>query len=425
MADTIKVLDYIMGSGKSTFILDYMTRNQNERYMYITPLLSEAEERALDAAASIDIKVPSTDEGNKSDSLLELLEEGANISTTHSLFRRLKNEHIELIEQKGYILIVDEVVDFIEAFCDYSPADIKDLFARGDLTADADNLGVVSMNWNVTNGAHFSKLKHMCDAGMVYSDKAGDMLTCHIPPRMIKAAKDVIVCTFMYNSSLMSKFMQMHGFQHKYITTPSLDNRQKAIKESIPRNLKMQEMHLGRFFRSDLTNALSHGWYSKQLKLPSSSEANKAAVLFKKISNWLTNNEDIDRNNFFLTCPKQVVESTSRKKSLVDKLELKYLNNMLQGEDEGDSKWLFSGTKATNDYKDRTLCIHALNIFPNVPVQRYLVDYAEPVDLDEYALSEMLQFIWRGCIREGKPMDVLVIPPRMKAILEGFLVKHT
>jgi phosphoribosyl-AMP cyclohydrolase len=45
------------------------------------------------------------------------------------------------------------------------------------------------------------------------------------------------------------------------------------------------------------------------------------------------------------------------------------------------------------------------------------------VNLDEdlFALSEMIQFIWRSRIREGKPIDLFVPSGRMRTILKAWL----
>jgi len=67
------------------------------------------------------------------------------------------------------------------------------------------------------------------------------------------------------------------------------------------------------------------------------------------------------------------------------------------------------------------LCMYAVNIFKNPVEVNYLKDNGIEVDEDTYALSEMIQFIWRGCIRQGKPMKVLILSQRMKRLLEEWL----
>jgi len=49
-------------------------------------------------------------------------------------------------------------------------------------------------------------------------------------------------------------------------------------------------------------------------------------------------------------------------------------------------------------------------------------EYATPIDEDKYALSEMLQFLWRGNIRttDGK-LKVYIASKRMKGIFEDWL----
>ncbi len=41
----IEVLDKLCGSGKSVSLFKWIRQNQQERYLYITPLLSEIEDR--------------------------------------------------------------------------------------------------------------------------------------------------------------------------------------------------------------------------------------------------------------------------------------------------------------------------------------------------------------------------------------------
>lgn len=48
MTKEIKVIDYVMGTGKTKYIFEYMQANPHKKYIYVTPLLSEAEKRAVE-----------------------------------------------------------------------------------------------------------------------------------------------------------------------------------------------------------------------------------------------------------------------------------------------------------------------------------------------------------------------------------------
>jgi hypothetical protein len=67
------------------------------------------------------------------------------------------------------------------------------------------------------------------------------------------------------------------------------------------------------------------------------------------------------------------------------------------------------------------MCLCLMNIYPNLGVQHYLNDYGLPVDPDQYALSEILQFIWRGSIRDHKEMSVYIGSKRMKRLVQEWL----
>lgn len=48
---------------------------------------------------------------NKSSHLMELLREGRNVATTHSMFGRIPEEILRLVRENGYTMIVDEAID--------------------------------------------------------------------------------------------------------------------------------------------------------------------------------------------------------------------------------------------------------------------------------------------------------------------------
>lgn len=146
---SIEVLDAIMGSGKTEGIIKWMLSNPNNKYLYISPMLKEVEERIPEACVALEFTFPTTeDHRTKSEHLLELLREGCNISFTHSLFSELSKKHLEQIAKHNYVLIIDEEVSLIEPYQGrYKKGDIISLEEAGHIRVDEDNLGKVEWLW--------------------------------------------------------------------------------------------------------------------------------------------------------------------------------------------------------------------------------------------------------------------------------------
>ena len=85
MAETVEILDSIMGSNKTNGILKWIDSHPNEKYIYISPLLSEVDygSRLDTDLKNVTFEFPNTDYDNniksKSDDLLNLISSGSNI----------------------------------------------------------------------------------------------------------------------------------------------------------------------------------------------------------------------------------------------------------------------------------------------------------------------------------------------------------
>ena len=71
--------------------------------------------------------------------------------------------------------------------------------------------------------------------------------------------------------------------------------------------------------------------------------------------------------------------------------------------------WLSVHTRATNDYSNKKMVAHCYNRYPLQPIKIYLQSCGVPIDEERYAVSSLLQFVWRSRIRKGEPI-VLLIP---------------
>ena len=61
------------------------------------------------------------------------------------------------------------------------------------------------------------------------------------------------------------------------------------------------------------------------------------------------------------------------------------------------------------------------NTFMNPIIAHFLREYDLEVNEETYALSQMIQWLWRGCIRNGEPMHVFVPSRRMRRLLMEWL----
>ena len=87
--------------------------------------------------------------------------------------------------------------------------------------------------------------------------------------------------------------------------------------------------------------------------------------------------------------------------------------------------WLASSTKATNLYADMWCLIHCYNRYPQTPVEAYINDYGSDMGVklnaEVFALSELLQWVWRSRIRKSEPIVLAIGNARMCRIFTKWL----
>jgi hypothetical protein len=64
-----------------------------------------------------------------------------------------------------------------------------------------------------------------------------------------------------------------------------------------------------------------------------------------------------------------------------------------------------------------------VNVYPHGSLKSHINSYGVSVDEDMYAVSELIQFLFRGCIREYKDMYIMILSERMEILLRDWLEK--
>ena len=102
-----------------------------------------------------------------------------------------------------------------------------------------------------------------------------------------------------------------------------------------------------------------------------------------------------------------------------------YKEYQTQCKGDGYSKGFISCTsRATNEYKDRTNCAYLCNMYYNHIIKQFFIDKGVSVDEDTWALSELIQWVFRSAIREGNNINIYIPSERMRNLLIEWLNKQ-
>ena len=408
--NTVEVLDAIMGSGKTLGIINWMLDNPNNRYLYVSPMLSEVEDRIPKDCAALEFTFPIAggDYKTKSSHLLHLLNKGHNIAFTHSLFTDLSKPHLDMIARWGYVLIIDEEVNLIEPYQGrYKIGDITSLEKAKHIRIDEDNLGMVEWLWDdMEDNTQYSSLKRLCEIKMLYcSKRSRDMMVIQLPLALVQSSRRTIVLSYLFKGSVMESFLRLKGLEVRDFTEATLKYK--------PEDIISKAKDLIAFKQTPSTKAvsgfgLSSTWYSVTANKKQLDTVGKALwSVYRKVG----------KDSLLITLPKDSTLKTVNGR--------KNIKCCIPSRMSADDVFLYCGARATNDYASRSVVVHGYNRYVNLVVKAYLQDYGEVLECipsdDQFALSEMVQWVWRTCIRNSEPIDVYILSPRMERLLKSWL----
>lgn len=409
MADKVEVLDSIMGSGKTTAMLQWMTKNYTERYIYISPLLSEVEERLVDTIPELSFIAPDNECSTKSEDLLKLLKEGRNIGATHNLFRRMTKEHLKWVKDWGYIVVVDEELEMIMPYTEYSRGDLMWLGEKGTISI-GEKQELVWKDDSMPDDTKYQRLRNMCDLGMLYVSKRDwSMVTIQLPTELITSAKRVIVLTYMFEGSIFDKFLEMKGIAKTRFT--EVDGQVLHVSKSDIKRLVSMIGDKQVLPYDDGTKAglLSSSWYTK-----STSDLSTVSVLIRNICRG----EDAKAEDVMWTAKGSYSygSETKGKRLVKPKGYLKYKTDGAEL-----PCWVACNAKATNKYQNKSVLVHCYNRYPHTVLRAFMADVGYPIDDDRFAIAEMLQWIWRSRIRKGEEIKLAILSKRMRELFLKWL----
>lgn len=409
----IYVCDAIMGSGKSSAAIQYMNEHKDNKFIYVTPYLDEAERIKKQCPDLYFIEPSNAFEEfghTKSGHTAALVKDGCNITTTHQSFKNYTQEMLDDIKEQEYTIFIDESLDVLSQ-CEDSIGDIQALI-DGGYVAEQDE-GVFVLTDKEYTGHKLKDIVWMLRSrSLTRADINNGIFYWSIPKELIESFKDVYVLTYLFKGQSMYYFFRMNDIDYVDIYTSkdehgvykfSLERTKfpdyvKNIKDlihilDIPR---MNEIDFLKRDQKENDKELSMSWFSNYHKRDNVEQLKKnIGRLFNVI--W---SDSTGQNRMWGTFSKS--------------------QHKLRG--RGYSKnYLVFNSRATNKYRECKYLAYLANIYMNVGEKLFYQSYGIEVHEDEYALSTLVQWIWRSAIRDGGEIWLYLPSIRMRRLLTDWM----
>ena len=395
-----KVCDALCGAGKTVSCINMMNRNTDTKYIFITPYLDEVDRIRRDCA-SRDFESPERSyPRNKSEDIQRLIREGKNIASTHSLFSNFTDETKELIRTQNYVLVLDEVIDLFQE-ANLSRSDVTLLRETGVLSEGEH--GTVWTKDNYEEG-RYTDIKYLADSRNLvrYSNS---FYFWAIPIDIFICFKDVYILTYMFEHQLLKHYFDTIGIHCQLIGTKKLN----GTYEFCP----LEEMDRRRDLRK-LIHIVDHKKYNAIGDEPFS----LSAAWFKRNS--------VKGNDDFIQTLKKYINSVYRyifKARDGEKMWTTYgeYKSKLKGKGYTNGFVAFN-MRATNDYVKRRYLAYCVNVYLQPWMKNYLIQCgANEINQDMYALSILIQWIFRSAIRKGEEIWIYIPSARMRYLLKTWI----
>ncbi|WP_088006578.1 hypothetical protein [Indiicoccus explosivorum] len=393
----ITVIDSIMGSGKTQYAIQRMQEaTEDERFIYITPYLDEVE-RIKRGVTSRDFYEPNNanDDGSKMTSLKDLIAQGRDIASTHALFQRADAELVELLTGYGYTLILDEVMDCVET-APVNVHDIKKLRDAGDIRI-ADDKRVIWIGHPEDN-SRYRDIRELAQAGNLFFHR-DTFLVWAFPPSVFGAVDSVTIMTYLFRGQVQRYYCELFGFKYDCKAVKRAGSRYALTEYDRKAEGRAALYELMDVYEGKLNNI-----GDKRTALSANRLRRMDAGARKKMKD--------NASNFFRHYAEAKSEDAmfSTLKAVADKVT-----------PSGFKKSVIPvNARATNDYAEKRALAYLFNRFNHPEINAFFQDNGVEIDEDMLAVSDLLQWIYRSRIRNGKPIQLYLPSSRMRELLKAW-----
>ncbi len=467
----ITIIDAIMGTGKTTYIIENIINRQQEqikqaeeyfelgwysefdkqkainsldKFICVLPTLKECNRYKEAIYTNIEVFEPDAEKGkgSKLENFKELIKRNKNIATTHALIQLIDEECIEYLRASNYILIIDEELNVVEPYKKMAEKDIKALYDLGYIIKN-DNGFLVWNEQDDETKFRYDDVKRLCNLGclMEYANSNNrHIVIWNFPPIFFDLFKKCYICTYLWDGSIQKHYFNLHNinYEHKTLIDGKLVDYDKSLEREIRTHYKsLIDIYEGGLnvvgdsietgLKGRPSRPLCSTWYDKHIKIFSNDSFTDKEMEEKEIKRGIKKKYS-PTNNLI----KVVKNNTSNYFKNIKKSRATYNmwtvykgnNNKIRNAIKGDgyaNGFVPCNCKGTNEFKDRINLAYLIDYNISPVESQFFKQYNIQVNEDLYSLSVMLQWIWRSAIREHQAISIYIPSQRMRTLLKSWL----
>ena len=455
----IIILDALMGTGKSTYLIDGIINKQiihidesikeladcgiytdedlknysiaTKNFICIVPLLDECK-RYKEKIANSEIFEPKATKGRgrKREHLKELLKQKKNIIATHALIETIDDDILELLQVLNYTLIIDEELKVLEQYKGITSKDLEILKKNKLITKDDKGFLI----WNPKDDNRqfrYDETKRLCNLNCLMECEGTNQNTSivmwNFPYKFFRYFEQIYIATYIWNGSIQKAYFDLHNihYQHKTLINHQLVDYDKSLESEKRKEIKSlinifdeenktaynnigKPLYTSKKGRP--THPLSENWYEKNYKeyvndKDNEKESTNLIKILKLYLYHIFHNEyNAKQSTIMWTCFKGNKKGTDRYRIA------------LSG--KGYTKSFVScNCRGTNQYNECYNLAYLIDMVCNPNVIRFFQQHNIEIDEDLFSLSFLLQWIWRSRIRNGQNINIYIPSERMRNLL--------
>lgn len=306
---------------------------------------------------------------------------------------------------------MDEVANVIQEM-NLGPKDLKILLNNKNLCHVNEETKQLIWDDEDYDGTRFADIKRKAIMGSVYVLR-DTVFFWTFPVKIFNAFKKVFVLTYKYTGQIQSAYYKFFKIPIKYIHIETyLDKENNKVFNFIdelfnePQKCNTEQYKklinicqnedlnkIGNIENSTDKNRLSKTWYTNN----KSNESGLLNIIKENTIRYFHGLKNSTAKNNMWTCFKD----------FQDDLKGPRYNN----------GFISCNMRATNEYINKSNLAYLINYYLNPVIKNFFLQKSISIDEDEYALSEMLQWIFRSRIRKLEPINIYIPSQRMRELL--------